>query len=359
MKKSIILSFFVLFSIKSFSQEGGSITFDKNSHDFGTVKEETGSIMHEFKFTNTGKAPVIISNVKASCGCTTPDWTKEPVMPGQTGFIKAMYNTSNRPGAFNKSLTVTSNTEPSSNTLFISGNVTPKVKSPEEEYPKKIGNSRFISEALDFGKINTKDLVVREFPVYNSGSTPLIFSTPQGLPKYIQMTITPATLPTLQKGTIKVTYDPKKKNDLGPVSDKITIVTNEVTENKKTLMIKADISEYYAPLSAEQLALAPKLEFTAPSTDLGMVKVKSVTTGYIEFTNTGKQDLTIKKVRTSGGSLVAQAEKTTVKAGAKGKIKLTYTASDKAGPEGFLVFIHCNDPSLTTQTANVKVNVGQ
>jgi hypothetical protein len=347
----------VLFSMKSFSQEGGSITFEKTTHDFGTVKEEAGSISHDFKFTNTGKAPVIISNVKASCGCTTPDWTKEPVMPGQTGFIKAMYNTANRPGAFNKSLTVTSNTEPSSNTLFISGNVTPKVKSPEEEFPKKIGNTRFNSESLDLGSITTKEVITREFPVYNSGTSPLVFLAPQGLPKHIQISITPASIATLQKGSIKVTYDPKKKNDFGPVSDKITLVTNEAAENKKVLMVKADIKEFFPPLSAEQLALAPKLNFTATSLDLGTVKPKSVTTGYIEFTNTGKQDLVIKKVRTSGVSLVGQAEKTTVKAGAKGRIKVTYTASDKTGPEGYIVFIHCNDPAMSTQTANVKVNV--
>jgi hypothetical protein len=358
MKKSLILCFLVLFALKTMAQEGGSITFEKTSHDFGTIKEEAGSVSYEFKFTNTGKVPIIISNVKASCGCTTPGWTKEPVMPGQTGFIKALYNTTNRPGQFNKTLTVTANTEPSSSTLFITGTVTPKVKSPEEEFPKKIGNARFGSDIFDFGAITNKDVVVREFAVYNSGSTPLVFSAPQG-PKHMQVVITPATIGPLQKGMVKITYDPKKKNDLGPVSDKLTLVTNEAAENKKMITVKADINEFYGPLSAEQLALAPKLDFTAQWTDLGTVKPKSVTTAYVEFTNTGKQDLLIKKVRTTGSNLAGQVEKATVKPGAKGRIKVTYTASDKQGPEGFILFIYCNDPAMPTQKVSVKANVGQ
>jgi hypothetical protein len=358
MKKSLILCFLVLFAVKTMAQEGGSITFEKTSHDFGTIKEETGSVSYEFKFTNTGKVPVIISNVKASCGCTTPGWTKEPVMPGQTGFIKALYNTTNRPGAFNKTLTVTANTEPASSTLFITGTVTPKVKTPEEEFPKKIGKAWFNSDIFDFGAITNKDVVIREFPVYNSGSNPMVFLAPQ-TPKHIQVVITPATLGPLQKGMIKITYDPKKKNDLGPVSDKLTLVSDEAAENKKMITVKADINEFYGPLSAEQLALAPKLNFIDQSKDMGTVKPKSVTTAYVEFSNTGKQDLQIKKVRTSGSNLTGQAEKTTIKPGAKGRIKVTYTASDKQGPEGFLLFVYCNDPSMSTQKVSVKANVGQ
>jgi hypothetical protein len=82
--------------------------FDKIEHDFGKVTEGPQATT-EFTVKNIGKEPLTISNVQASCGCTVPSWTKEPIAPGATGNIKAIYNTQGRPGPFTKSLTVTTN----------------------------------------------------------------------------------------------------------------------------------------------------------------------------------------------------------------------------------------------------------
>lgn len=97
-------------------------TFDAQNFDFGKIKQGT-PVTHEFKFTNTGKVPMIITNVQASCGCTTPDWSKEPVPAGGKGFIKATFNAA-APGAFNKAVTVTANIPNGSVQLFIKGEVT-------------------------------------------------------------------------------------------------------------------------------------------------------------------------------------------------------------------------------------------
>jgi hypothetical protein len=82
-------------------------TWDEQSFDFGKVAKGK-PVTHQFEFTNTGNAPLLITGVKASCGCTTPEWTKEPIEPGSTGFIKAIYNAANA-GVFTKTVTVTSN----------------------------------------------------------------------------------------------------------------------------------------------------------------------------------------------------------------------------------------------------------
>lgn len=84
------------------------IKFETETHDFGTVKEGVQAT-YEFKFTNTGKDPLVLSNVSASCGCTTPTWPREPIMKNKTGVIKAVYNSQGRPGPFTKSITVVSN----------------------------------------------------------------------------------------------------------------------------------------------------------------------------------------------------------------------------------------------------------
>jgi len=104
---------------------GAQLKFDKDVHDYGTVKNGAdGSCT--FDFTNTGNAPLIISNAKGSCGCTVPSWPKEPVAPGATATITVKYDTK-RPGAINKSVTITSNAvnEPTK-VIRIKGNVLPK-----------------------------------------------------------------------------------------------------------------------------------------------------------------------------------------------------------------------------------------
>jgi len=98
-----------------------TITFDKYKHDFGTIKESDGKVSAVFTFTNQSNSPLVISKVDVSCGCSAAEWTKEPVSPGKEGYIKATYDPTNRIYAFNKSLTVYSNGNPTKITLTFQG----------------------------------------------------------------------------------------------------------------------------------------------------------------------------------------------------------------------------------------------
>jgi len=109
------------------------IVFETMVHDFSVINYG-GDGNCVFKFKNEGTAPLILSNVQASCGCTTPSWTREPVMPGVSGEIKVHYDT-NRVGSFSKSITVTSNAENSPIVLRISGEVKPAEVKPAEAAP--------------------------------------------------------------------------------------------------------------------------------------------------------------------------------------------------------------------------------
>jgi len=102
------------------------IAVDNAVHDFGKFKEADGNVTHTFVITNQGDAPLVITRVIASCGCTTPVWTKEPVAPGKTGKIDVTYNPVNRPGPFSKTISVYSNGKVGSFILSIRGEVTGK-----------------------------------------------------------------------------------------------------------------------------------------------------------------------------------------------------------------------------------------
>ena len=144
MKCRIFLATLFLFSISVASaQEKAKFSFAEETFDFGSIKEKNGPVDHKFVFTNKGNAPLLIQGVRASCGCTTPAWSKEPIPPGEKGFVTAKYNPKNRPGSFRKSLTITSNADPASKVLYIKGMVESKPRTAADLYRFKIGDLRF------------------------------------------------------------------------------------------------------------------------------------------------------------------------------------------------------------------------
>ena len=105
------------------------MTFSEPEYDFGTVTEGT-VVEKEYTFTNTGDSPLIIVDAKGSCGCTVPTWTKKPVAPGEEGTVLVKFNTSGKPDAQSKAVTITTNTEAGQEVIVIKGFVTGKTSAP-------------------------------------------------------------------------------------------------------------------------------------------------------------------------------------------------------------------------------------
>jgi outer membrane murein-binding lipoprotein Lpp len=104
----------------------GAFQFKEMEYDFGNINE--GQVVeHLFTFTNNGQAPLVISNITASCGCTSPDWTKTPVMPGEEGYVKVVFNSAAKSGAQAPTVTIQANTNPTVTRLSMRGSVTPKL----------------------------------------------------------------------------------------------------------------------------------------------------------------------------------------------------------------------------------------
>ena len=122
MKKILFLALACMVLAVAHAQEKDStIVFNKTVHDFGEMTQGVPQT-YSFELTNTGKEVLVIENVRASCGCTSSGWTKEPIAPGEKGYVKATYNAA-AGGAFDKVLTVTSNGTPNSIVLRVKGNV--------------------------------------------------------------------------------------------------------------------------------------------------------------------------------------------------------------------------------------------
>lgn len=128
MKRHFLLFFLLTASVTAFTQEEvkqrnkGEMKFEKTRHDFGVFAQDTAIVTYDFVFTNVGKSPLIIHQASASCGCTVPEYTLEPIMPGCKGTIKVTYNgKGKRPGVFRKSITIHNNGKQSPVRLYIEG----------------------------------------------------------------------------------------------------------------------------------------------------------------------------------------------------------------------------------------------
>ena len=134
MNKLLFTALAFLFSIsvmaqqagtESASQNGPKITFEETEYKFGDIQQGE-QVEHVFTFKNSGTEPLILSNVKTTCGCTATDWTRDPIAPGGTGKIRVVFNSAGKMGRQNKIVTVTSNAVNSQETVKLVGNVLPK-----------------------------------------------------------------------------------------------------------------------------------------------------------------------------------------------------------------------------------------
>jgi hypothetical protein len=126
--KSVMLSimFVAVAMISNEVKAQAKMDFKKEVHDYGNIKNGANGTC-TFEFTNTGNAPLIISNAAGSCGCTVPTWPKEPIAPGAKGEITVKYDTK-RTGEFTKTVTLTSNSSEPNKVLTIKGNVAAPVE---------------------------------------------------------------------------------------------------------------------------------------------------------------------------------------------------------------------------------------
>lgn len=124
MKQIIFIFMAILFATGMASaQKKAVIVAETATHDFGEIKESDGKVTYTFKVKNEGDAPLVLTRVIASCGCTTPEWTKEPIAPGGSGDIKITFDPQGRPGPFAKTISVYSNGKTGSFILSIRGDV--------------------------------------------------------------------------------------------------------------------------------------------------------------------------------------------------------------------------------------------
>lgn len=354
---SLLLTLLLCLPFTNQAQSAKSrIAFEKLQHNFGTFKEELGVQTVAFNFKNDGAVPLIINNVQASCGCTTPEWTREPVAPGAKGLIKVSYDPRNRPGVFNKTIRVSSNAENADVVLSIQGEVTPRAKTIEEDYPNAIGPLRAKTNHVAFATIKENQVKKDSVEIINNTDQPvqLSFKTP---PPHLSAVIKPAKIAPKQKGYIVVTFDASKIKAYGFVMHRIYLNIDGQDDYRNSIAVSATMEEDFSKLTEEDLKNAPVVTYDLESFDFGDIKPATKNEHTFTLKNTGKKDLIIRDVKSSCGCTAVSPSKNTVSAGESVPLKVVFDSTGKSGRQNKTITVITNDPKNPTSVLRISSNI--
>ena len=354
--KFLTIFFLVAAITVSVAQEKPKIVFDKLTNDFGAFKEDAGVQTTEFSFTNQGTVPLVLNNVQASCGCTTPEWTRQPVAPGQKGMIKVSYDPRNRPGSFNKSVTVQSNADNPVVVLTISGTVKEREMTIAELYPYQVGELRAKTSNISFIRLINTETQSQDLELINDTDNPITVGFRQ-VPNYIKAKIVPETIPAKGKAMLSVAFDAKEANTFGFVANRIYLSLNGSNDYKSSVGISATIEEDFSGLTPEQLANAPVAVFEPKTYDFGDIKEAADVEYTFTLKNVGKSDLIIRNVRASCGCTAVSPSKTVIKSGETAPIKVVFDPRGKRGKQSKTITVITNDPKNSSTVLYISSNV--
>lgn len=327
------------------------ITFTKTTHDFGRINEADGRVTTIFEFKNEGMEPLVLSNVRASCGCTTPKWTKTPVEPGQTGSISVTYNPNGRPGKFQKSITVTSNAEQPTVKLYIKGEVIPKAAKQVNKYPVKMGDLSLNANTINYGTIYKGNNQTKALSYTNTTDQDLTIEvlTADSDPIIAQASLTP--IKKGQEGEIHINLDAAKGKHYGPQTFYVYVVVNgkkQLTDEYK-ITLSANVEEDFSKLTPQEKQNAPIVE-VQKKFDLGEIQAGKKTKKSFTFRNAGINPLYVRAIINQSEQMFrASASKTTLKSGKQASIAIELNGMDgneslKPGEYNRMITLMTNDP---------------
>lgn len=352
-KFKIAIFFLLAISLQKISaQPFAEIQFAKMDHNFGKIKEEAGAADFSFSFTNTGKIPLIIQGVEASCGCTTPEWSQEPVLPGKSGFIKVSYNPEQRPGVFAKSITVTANIPKTVRVLTISGEVIPKPLAINDLYPVDFGKIRLSSGELSFVRIKDHEIKTDTLKIYNPGNSAVSVDF-KIIPPHLTIRKIPEVLQPKSQGLFVITFDAAKKPEYGFSTNRIYISFNGEANFYSSIKVSATIEEDFSKMSSLDSENAPAIEYSSRVFDFKEITEGETADYTFIVMNKGKKELIIRSVTASCGCTTGKPTSNIIAPGGSTELNVSFDSHEKVGMQNKIITVISNDPAHSTTLLRV------
>ncbi len=340
--------------IAASAQNNARISADVLTYNFGNISEGDGLASHVFTIKNTGASPLVITRITASCGCTQPEWSKEPIPAGGTGAVKITYNPAGRPGPFHKTISIFSNGNKGAYMLAVRGNVTPKITQPALIYPYSVGDLKLTTKTVLFSSVRPNETLGERIYITNDGLTTITLDVGK-LPGYMSAQAIPATIQPRGTGEISILIDGNAAKRRGRIAMElpVTVKSAEKEEVSGIIQIAANMIDNFSKLSASEKAQAPVAELSNTLVEFGQVAEKgsfipliggkaSVT---FDITNTGKSPLHIYSITSDDERLDISGGRKELKPGAKTTFKISIRPKDVKAKMEALINVVCNDPN--------------
>jgi hypothetical protein len=355
----LTILFFSVSLINNVFGQKAEITFIAKTFDFGDINEADGKVTNVFNFTNSGTAPLVIQRVNASCGCTTPEWTKAPIEAGKQGSITVTYNPLGRPGRFSKEVYIYSNATNETERLVIKGNVIPKPTVNTPQYSFQMENLALVGKSIHVGNINKGSLQMRTINIKNTSNSPLKIAT-SNTPSYIECSVKPSTLQPNEEGVISIVIDSKKSSEWGPFSENIFLFFNgkKVVNDDNKIVIAGNVVEDFTKLSSSDKREAPILEIKSSNLFFGNIKKGNKVRGKIDIKNVGKNPLEIRRIINNNSELNIHPMRATIKSGKSETIHIDVNSNIlSVGNYKKSFSVVTNDPTNTVIVYTIDFNV--
>lgn len=360
MKHFLIAVMALILSQTAWSQ--ANINFQVKTHDFGNIKEEVGEVNCEFSFTNKGKSNLIIYRAVASCGCTTPIFSKEPIAPGAKSTIKVSYSTTDRPGTFQKTITIyTNDPDNSSVVLIIRGSVLAVGNNPSANYPKNLQGLRLSRSSIPIMDAKIGSIKTETIEMMNATDRTLSVKFNK-VPKHLRVFASNTQLKPNQTGIITINYVPSQAKDFGRREDLFYVYTSEKykAHPDNRILVTANITEDFSGLSKQELLSAPISEYSTNRIDFGSLEKGKIKQMSIKLSNRGKSNLVIKKIAPEYDGIRVMTSQTIIPPGKTTLLKMTFNPGNFEGKVVQRVTLYTNDPKSSVKhlylTAQIPSN---
>ena len=206
----------------------------KTTHDFGAFKEDDGKVTCEFRFINRGQEAVTVRAARASCGCTTPSFTKTPIEPGDTGLVTVVFNPTGRPGRFSKTVTmdIAGAGAGPRQSLVIKGVVIGSSNTLRSRYPVEAGAMKLRTTAVPFGTVMKGKAKSAFVEVYNSSSSPIVPRW-ENTPAYMRVAASSDTIPPGEQAVYSLVLTPTETALYGILTDSLTLTDGNSHEIRR------------------------------------------------------------------------------------------------------------------------------
>lgn len=337
-----------------YAQNNPQISVEELTYDFGTIYEADGLASHVFQVKNTGQAPLVITRVTASCGCTQPQWSKEPIAPGKSGELKITFDPKGRPGPFYKTVSIYSNGKKGSYNLAVKGTVKPKTLQPVFNYPYSIGELKLHTKTILYSTIRPDEKLEERIHILNDSQKALTIQLGK-LPSFFSVEADPDVIQPGEMGTLTIVLDAAavKRKGRVAVSLPVTVSSSDLKESQGQIQIAANIIDNFNKLTAAEKALAPVAHLSGTLLEFGQLPTKGgiipliggKATISFDITNTGKSPLNIYSVTSDDERLDISGGRRELKPGATATFKVSIRPKDVKTKLESLINVVCDDPN--------------